>query len=62
MGAGLGLGLGLRLGLELGLGLELPCDTAREPESMQLTNNMNVLSLIGCRLVPWICSGYLTPQ
>jgi hypothetical protein len=63
----LGSRVDMGVGLELGLGLELPCDTAPQrgpikPKNMKLTNNMNVLSFIACRLVPWICSGYLTPQ
>src|SRR6516165_1978682 len=67
LGSGVDMGVGVGLGLAVGLGLELPSDNAPQreaikPENMKLTNNIILLSFIGCRLVPWICSGYLTPQ
>jgi hypothetical protein len=53
------------MGVGVGVGLELPCDNAFQrgtikPENMKLTNNINVTDFIGCRLAPWICSGYST--
>jgi hypothetical protein len=62
----LGSRVDMGAGLGLGLGLGLPCDDAaqrgtRKPKNMKQTNNINVLSFIGCRLVPWICSCCPTP-
>jgi hypothetical protein len=56
----------MRMGLGLGLAVELPCDEAPKrgtikQENMELRNIINVLGFIGCRLVPWIYIGYLTP-
>src|SRR6516162_4222216 len=61
------LGSRVDMGVGLGLAVELPCDDALQrgtikPENMKLTNNISVCSFIKCRLVSWICSGYLTPQ
>src|SRR5262249_55414135 len=62
----LGSRVDMGAGLGLGLGLGLPSDDAlqrgtRKPKNMKQTNNINVLSFIGCRLVPWICSCCPTP-
>src|SRR6516225_10375525 len=61
----LGSRVDMAVGLGLGLAMELPCDNALQrgtikPQNMKLTNNINVISFIGCRLAPWICSGYST--
>src|ERR1700746_4060954 len=57
------LGSRVDMGAGLGLGLGLPCDDVRtrKPKNMKQTNNINVLSFIGCRLVPLICSCCPTP-